>query len=300
MTTLRSTAELLDSGTSSREIHRLVRSGRLVRVHPGYFTDAAPYRELRPEERMLLRYEAFCRAASVPPVLCLASAALVLDLRLRRVPTRIHTISAPEHGTHNGYAGVVRHQAILPESDVTQVEGIKLTSGERTLLDCARYLPFVDAVVLADQAHRFGLSRARLEGRLTEWRGQRGVRRARAVLRAMDTRSESVGETLARLMLAESGLPTPELQWVVRGRTGSYRVDFAWPECMLVLEFDGEVKYADPGTIATVIRAERRREVEIQEQGWTVLRIGWDDVVRTPHDTVARIEAAMRQAAGGR
>ena len=173
--------------------------------------------------------------------------------------------------------------------------GLRATTGERTLLDCARLLPFTDAVVLADQAHRFGLTRARLEQRLPEWAGRRGVRRARRVLAAMDTRSESVGETLTRLMLAESVLPAPELQWVIVGRTGTYRADFAWPAQWLVLEFDGESKYSD--SAATVIRNERRREVEIQELGWTVIRVGWHDVVRTPAATVDRISAALRRTA---
>ena len=111
----------------------------------------------------------------------------------------------------------------------------------------------------------------------------------------MDTRSESVGETLTRLMLAESVLPAPELQWVIVGRTGTYRADFAWPAQWLVLEFDGESKYSD--SAATVIRNERRREVEIQELGWTVIRVGWHDVVRTPAATVDRISAALRRTA---
>lgn len=298
MTDLMSLAQLHDTGLSGHEIRRRLRRGELHRVHAGYFTPADAYRRLRPEEQSLLRHRALSRAASAPPVFCLASAALVHDLDLRRVPVRLHTLTRPGAGTHNGYAGVVRHQERLPESDIVTVDGLHATSAERTLLDCARLLPFADAVVLADQAHRLDLTRARLEERLSEWAGRRGVRRARRVLDAMDTRSESVGETLTRLVLAESGLPTPELQWVILGRTGSYRADFAWPERMLVLEFDGECKYVD--STADVLRNERRREIEIQELGWTVIRVGWHDVVRTPTATVARIEAALRRSAGTR
>lgn len=294
MTEFRSLNQLHDNGLSGHEIRRRLRAGELRRVHPGYYMASDAYGQLKPEEQSLLRHRALSRAASVPPVFCLASAALVHGLHLRRVPARLHTLSRPGQGTHNGYAGVVRHQERLPETDIVTVDGLRATTGERTLLDCARLLPFTDAVVLADQALRFGLTRVRLENRLPEWTGRRGVRRARRVLDAMDTRSESVGETLTRLMLAESVLPAPELQWVIVGRTGSYRADFAWPEQRLVLEFDGEMKYAD--VPATVIRNERRREIEIQELGWTVIRVGWHDVVRTPAATVARIEAALRRS----
>lgn len=298
MTDLMSLAQLHDTGLSGNEIRRRVRNRELHRIHPGYFTDSQAYERLRPQEQSLLRQHALSRAAAVPPVFCLASAALVHGLHLRRVPARLHTITRPGQGTHNGYAGIVRHQEPLPEADIVTVDGLRVTSGERTLLDCARLLPFIDAVVLADQAHRFGLTRVRLETRLPEWTGRRGVRRARRVLDAMDTRSESVGETLTRLMLAESVLPAPELQWVIVGRTGSYRADFAWPEQRLVLEFDGECKYTHAA--AAVIRNERRREIEIQELGWTVIRVGWHDVVRTPAATVARIETALRRSPGTR
>lgn len=300
MIELQSTAELLDAGLSTHEIRRRTRDGRLRRVHPGYFTDEARYRSLSPEQQSLLKHRAFARAAHVTPVFCLASAAVVHGLGLRRVPSRIHTVSPPEHGTHHGYPGVVRHQAPLPGTDVVVVAGLHVTSAERTLLDCARFLPYTDAVVLADQARRLDVSRPGLERRLPEWAGQRGVRRARCVLAAMDTRSESVGETLTRLLLMEWSLPVPQLQWVVEGRSGSYRADFAWPEHRVLLEFDGEVKYADAAAVRTVVRDERRREVEIQELGWTVLRVGWDDIVRRPAATVARIEAALARAANVR
>lgn len=297
MTELSSITDLYDTGLSDHGIRRRVRTGELHRVHPGWFAEAGQYRRLGPAQRTVLRYQALTLAATAPPVFCLASAALVHGLDVRRLPARVHTISPPGQGTHNGYAHVVRHQARLSESDVVMAHGLRATSVERTLLDCARLLPFADAVVLADQADRSGLDRARLGERLPEWAGCRGVRRAQRVLQAMDIRSESVGETLTRLMLVDSPLPFPELQWVIRGRAGSYRADFAWPEHRLVLEFDGEIKYSDPGSTASVIREERRREVEIQELGWTVIRVGWNDVVGAPAATLARIEAALRRAA---
>lgn len=299
---LLSASRLLEAGFSDRAVHRQVRDGGLVRVRHGWFVDAEQYRRLRQEEKTLLSYQAYVRTSAVSPVLCLASAALVHGLRMHRVPARIHTLSVPDHGTHNGGPDIVRHQAALPDADVVELRGIRVTSGERTLLDCARLLPFADAVVLADQARTLGVPRARLEKRLPEWKGRRGVRRARRVLSAMDVRSESVGETLTRLMLAEWGLPVPRIQWVIEGRSGRYRADFAWPEHRVVLEFDGELKYAHvgPEVVASVLRDERRREVEIQELGWTVIRIGWKDVTGAPAATVARIQEAMHSAGARR
>lgn len=288
--------DLRHAGLSDHDIRRRVRTGQLERVRPGLFADGQQCRELDPSARQLLHYRAFARTATVPPVFCLASAALVHGMDILRLPARLHTVSPPGQGTHNGYAPVVRHQAELSEEDVVVVHGLRTTSPERTLLDCARLLPFTDAVVLADQADAFGLTHHSLEQRLAEWAGRRGVRRAGSVLHAMDSRSESVGETLTRLLLADSHLPAPELQWTIVGRTGTYRADFAWPDHWLVLEFDGEGKYA--ADAAAVVRNERRREVEIQELGWTVLRVGWNDVVKRPAETLARVEVALRRPRG--
>ena len=53
-------------------------------------------------------------------------------------------------------------------------------------------------------------------------------------------RPESPQETRLRLLLVRSGLPVPVAQHVVRhGSRFVARVDFAWPQCRLALEYDG-------------------------------------------------------------
>ena len=214
----RCSAALLDRGMSARQIRRDVTAHVLVRVHPGFYVPSEQYRRLSPAERRRLKHEAFSRHAAAPPLYCLASAALMLGFDLRRPPEKLHVLALPGAGTRNGHGGVVRHEAEVPEEDMVYRDGVLTTTPERTLLDCARLLPFDDAVVLADQAARFHVSEGRLRQRLPEWAGRRGVRRAEAVLDTMEVRSESVAETLTRLLILGSHLPCPEVQWVVRGR----------------------------------------------------------------------------------
>ena len=43
----------------------------------------------------------------------------------------------------------------------------------------------------------------------------------------------------------EHRLPLPVTQYPISCEGRNYRVDFAWPEARLILEFDGEQKYVD-------------------------------------------------------
>jgi len=125
----------------------------------------------------------------------------------------------------------------------------------------------------------------------------------RLVLELIDGRSESVGETLIRLLCRNMRLPRPELQWNVRRPDGRIagRTDFAWPRYRAFGEFDGATKYLRfrrPGeTIEQAVLREKRREDLLRElTGWTMIRFIWADIF-TPATTAARIRAQLALAA---
>ncbi|NKE09679.1 MULTISPECIES: endonuclease domain-containing protein [Kocuria] len=127
---------------------------------------------------------------------------------------------------------------------------------------------------------------------------KRGVARARQVIELADPRSESVAETLTRLVLVENHLTgfVPPFQVTVGGER--FRVDFAWEREKLILEFDGEVKYSGQfGDPSGVIRAEPRREKALTNAGWRVIRVDWAMVTRHPYALVAMVrrELAVRR-----
>jgi very-short-patch-repair endonuclease len=70
----------------------------------------------------------------------------------------------------------------------------------------------------------------------------------------------------------------PEPQFRVKTRVGSHRLDFAWEEEKLALEFDGKTKYFDYKPTDEVIFEERRREKALMEDGWRFIRIEWKDL----------------------
>ena len=121
-------------------------------------------------------------------------------------------------------------------------------------------------------------------------------------VRLADCRSESVGESRSRYMFWRGGLPTPLSQYAVVGEHGGTvaRLDFAWPELGVFLEFDGKEKYtkylkAGESVVDAVLREKKREELVCRLTGWRCIRLTWADLHR-PHETVNYIRAVL---AGG-
>jgi hypothetical protein len=129
-----------------------------------------------------------------------------------------------------------------------------------------------------------------------------GVRRARRTVGFLDKRSESAGESVSRVRLADEGVPRPDLQREIYGPNGQLvaRVDFCWDEEKTVGEFDGKVKYGrllKPGQSSdSVIFDEKVREDALRDLGWQVVRWLWRDLSRKGvlHDRLDRAFARSR------
>lgn len=101
-------------------------------------------------------------------------------------------------------------------------------------------------------------------------------------------------------MWHRAALPTPALQCEIFDDRGSFvgRVDFAVPECALLVEFDGLVKYGDllrgRLTPQQVLAKEKRREDSLRELGWVVLRVTWADLADVPGFAARATKALAR------
>lgn len=172
-----------------------------------------------------------------------------------------------------------------------------MTSPARSIVDVARTVGVESGVCAADEAIRRKLcTRFELQTQVDAARGRTGVARARVLPALSSELSESVLESLIKLILLFSGLPVPELQVRLGVRGGQrFRVDFFWRDWRLVGEADGFGKY---GTLPEEIRenwaAERRRQQQLEEEGYIVIRWTWADL-RHPQRLVARVAAEMRR-----
>lgn len=266
-------------GLGSAGIKRRVRAGELVRIRRGFYLDGPP-RGYHDHARGLVVSTAPLLASGT--VVSHTSAALMHGLPVERALTnRVWVIRTRSRGGPSGV--VVATDARIEERDVIEIDGLRVTSMARTVLDLARTRPFDWGVAAADAALRAGLSREALERECSRFAGVPGIARGRMVVGFADERAESPGESRSRAIMQMQGLLIPVLQHEVRFK-GRFlgRSDFAWPDQRVLGEFDGAGKYAElvplGHTPADVIMAEKEREQAFRDAGWWVVRWGWRDL----------------------
>jgi len=150
----------------------------------------------------------------------------------------------------------------------------------------------VTGVVSADAALREGIvTLEQMTAQLSAVATWPHSSRAASMLRLVDGRRESVGETRCGVTLAMAGIAvTPQV--TITDARGNFvaRVDFLVDGSMVVVEFDGKVKYAsgDP----EVLWHEKRREDRLRALGYVVVRVTWAQLER-PGAVVAAVRSAV-------
>ncbi|MGW6175418.1 hypothetical protein ACWF5H_18185 [Arthrobacter sp. NPDC055138] len=294
--------ELRKHGLEERQIAAAVRGRILRRLRRSVYISEEYWQTHEPWDQHVLLIKAHHAASNRDLVYSHASAARLWGLHVWNAPEDIHVIQRGRRGEKPGSSDVVRHTHSLPEQDVEILAGgIRLTSRERTVLDCARTLPFELAVVIADSALQRGASLEKMHEMADGAPRSRFITRVRQVLAAVDGRSESAGETRLRLKLRAWNFPQPVLQDEIRTAEGTYRADFTWPGLKLIVEFDGDSKYREVQPTDQVILNERKRETRLMEEGWTIVRVRWshlDDEAGLKRRLVRKYNEAYRKAAG--
>lgn len=208
------------------------------------------------------------------PVFSHESAAVLWGAALWRTPDEVH-VTQPIAPSGRRSADICRHHAVLQPEDVTARDGVRLTTVDRTMADCAMTMSPLAGLVVADSLARRGADRVVVESILDRRRGTNGVRGARWVAEHADAGAESAGETLARYVLLAHGFPRPQLQVPVPVDGRTYWADLGWPEWKVLVEFDGLVKYRElaRGVPSEVVVAEKRRQEAMEDAGYAVVRV---------------------------
>ena len=98
-------------------------------------------------------------------------------------------------------------------------------------------------------------------------------------------------EALGFAVLRAGGLPEPVRQLDVGSRERWIgRVDCAYPEARLLIEFDGRRHWQ----VLLEAQADRRRDAELVAAGYRVLRITWEMLTTDPEGVVRLVGAALR------
>lgn len=300
MERVRLTRDLRAAGYESAELARLRRAGTIRSVRRGaYVLDPTPVQETVSAHREQIA--AAVGLLTAPAVVSHMSAAVLHGLPLWDAElARVHLIRDRPNG---GHVDPLVHLHVMPlrRGDVTEIDGIAVTSLARTVCDLARSLSSFKAVPIGDAALARGLEPRELADVLARCRGWRGVVRARRTIDFLDARSESPGESCSRVVLHEQGLPKPDLQVKVYDDRGYLlaRSDFGWIERRTLGEYDGKGKYGElrrpDQTAEDVVLDEKDREDRLRDHGWQIARWTWP-LLRTPVELRRRVERAFARA----
>lgn len=289
--------ELVAAGYPDKAIRRLTRRRVLVRVRHGAYVDHDAWACLDEVGRHCVRSRAVLRQASTPLVLSHTSALAEHDGPTYGVALDEVDVLRPEVGGRRE-SGIRHHRGRVPEQRIERVGGVAVTDPATTTLDLAMLVPTEAALCVANHfLHRARTTLPELAGLARDRERWPGSLSTHLILRLADARIESVGESRVVWLCFQQGLPAPVPQYPVRDGRGRVvaRVDFAWPELGVFVEFDGQVKYGrllKPGeSLADVVDAEKRREEQIcRLTGWRCVRLVWADLDR-PERTAYRIRS---------
>ncbi|WP_348788374.1 hypothetical protein [Leifsonia sp. NPDC080035] len=220
-----------------------------------------------------------------------STAARLLGIPLPLYCGRDVHVSVPAGARAPAISGYVGHA--LTRWSVTEVGGFPVTSPAQTWLDLATMLHPEDLVIAGD--HLVGAKAPlatveELRAAIAASAGRRGSGRARSALDRVRIGSESPGETRLRLLIADAGLPEPVLNHNILDPGGAFiaRVDLAYPERRVALEYEGDIHRVDRRTWMNDIS---RRE-RVEDLGWRMIRITADDLHR-PAPLLIRIRRLL-------
>ncbi|QCB97083.1 hypothetical protein E5206_09180 [Arthrobacter sp. PAMC25564] len=174
-------------------------------------------------------------------------------------------ISRPDTVAIPRRTGVVGHVGQFFPDEITNLDGVLLTTRARTWLDVSRRMSIDELTVVAD--HLIRRPRPELEGR-------------REGYASIDELAE---------MLDREGLPEPWLNPRTELRAGVVRQpDLAYPEYRVAVECEGE-GHSEAGQIIRDIS----REEDFSRAGWTLVRLSKRHMANEARSAVAKVRAAL-------
>ncbi len=186
--------------------------------------------------------------------------------------------------------GTIVHRTRRPvEAEV--LDGVPVTTPERTLLDCAALLPRLIVTKALESALRKRLTSVTELYEVLSTKGGRGVRgtrKLRSVLaeRVADTPTDSGSETEILFHMRRARLPEPELQHELFSLEGERMLpDFYWPAIAKAIEIDG----LDAHASADALDHDLKRQNALLDLGIELRRFSARAVRRNPDAVVAEI-----------
>lgn len=211
----------------------------------------------------------------------------------------VHVIT-PYNRWSRSHNGLRVHQGRIAADSLVTLHELPVVALDLAVCDVLCTVPRRLALTCADQAlaSQPWPDRARLMGqiadRLDRRPDRRGTRRAYGLLELIDGATESPPESSLRLLVVDAGFPIPEVQYEIRTIDGEvlWRLDLAWPQARVALEYDGFAAHA--GREAR----DAARDDDLERRGWVVVHATAADL-RDPGRVLSELAAAFRRRDDG-
>ncbi|MGB3730376.1 endonuclease domain-containing protein [Microbacterium sp.] len=215
-------------------------------------------------------------------------------------------IAVPQHLSPPRTSGVAGRHLKASRVEGWKVGKVRVVDPVAAVFSCAEHLAVPDAVklldaLLTDADNYPGLKQKRplytladIEARLRSWNRFKGSATIREALPRARPQVESPKETETRLAIVDAGMPEPVVQFAeYDGRRLVARIDLAYPEWKIAIEYEGDGHRVDKAQW----RRDIQRQRELEDRGWIVIRLTQADL-RRPSEFLARIrrEIASRAA----
>lgn len=260
----------------------LVRASRSVLVEAdraaGFMTRAAAFQLTIGQDAVLTGESALrihgCDAAETAPV---------------------HVL-VPHHCKARSRPGLLLHRGHVESADVVDVHGLRVLALDAAVAEVLRRSRPRVALACADQAMRLTPDSERAElyaeidTRVHACADVRGRRQARRLLQLATGLAESPAESSMLLTVVDGGFPVPVQQYSVTDLAGRevYRLDFAWPDLLVALEYDGHEAHEGKHEL------DAARDDDLRRRGWTVVRARAADLT-DPSRVLAQLAHAFRK-----
>ncbi|GAA4577237.1 type IV toxin-antitoxin system AbiEi family antitoxin domain-containing protein [Planotetraspora kaengkrachanensis] len=274
------TAAARARGIDKDELTRLVDTGEIHRLALGaYYAGDHPH-------ALAVRAQIIAAVSGPTAIICRRTAAWLWGLDVLPPGKTSHDwpvelLVAAGERTRPRRPGCRGHEAEITSADITLLGGVAITTQERTALDCARFLPRLEAVAALDQFLRRRVEIESLQTRALALAGRRNAKRLREVLQLGDAGAQAPSESWTRVLIVDAGLPRPETQiHVILPSGAEVFVDMGYPNQLVGVEYDGEKYHSSAEDLAH----DAWRRAQLRECGWELVIVRKSDVLGRPAD----------------
>ncbi|MDI5980132.1 endonuclease domain-containing protein [Amycolatopsis magusensis] len=190
--------------------------------------------------------------------------------------------------------GLVIHSTQFSEIDVNTVQGLRVMTPDFALAEVlCRDRGRVGFACMDEALSRYPADdreavRAAVLTRIMARPDSRGSARARFLVDLATGLAESPPESWTLLLIVDAGWPPPQPQFVVANLAGRelYRLDLAWPEARVAVEYDGHAAHEDRQ------EQDALRDEDLRRRGWTLIHLTAADL-REPGRFLSDLHAAL-------